>query len=126
MKITDQVCTREQAERLKELGITQDASYFVINPTGEVLEVWMLEGHEDDFCAAFTVAELGLILEVFPGCGHSFYRAGQWYHTNETRQRIGPVFGPFNAEAQARAAMLTHLLENNLLKVEEVNNRLKG
>jgi hypothetical protein len=128
MKITDQVCARQQAERLKALGVAQDGSYFFINPTGEVMEVWMLGGTEDDFCAAFTVSEMG---QMLPNGYNAMRITRHTLHLYRWRgydldDKNFPGDRGYRTEAEARAAMLIHLLEIKAITTAQVNERLKG
>jgi len=128
MKITDQVCTRPQAERFKALGIAQDSSYFLINPAGEVMEVWMLEGTEDDFCAAFTVSEMGEMLpngyDTVRVIGHTPHLY-MWRGYDSDGKGI-PAYKGFRTEAECRGDMLICLLEEKAITPAQVNERLKG
>ena len=137
MKLQDQVCTLEQAKKLKELGVIQDSIFCFIgdgNPDPKYFtsfEIYysanaMLEvgasWHEHRI-AAFTVAELGIML---PSETLTIRRGSEsfpnWEWENEGRQT---GWGCFNTEAAARADHLIMLLENKLITVEEVNKRLK-
>lgn len=133
MKLENQVCTRQQAGKLRELGI-QGHGYFLSNPKGDILEAWTVEGTEDDFIAAWTAAELGVILPKSPlpegGITYS------WYHRNNWRGHSVGYEAPgqpamhierfwFSTEAEARAELLIYLLENNYITVVEVNARLE-
>lgn len=138
MKIENQVCSLEQAKRLKELGIEQENYSFK----------WMDEGSipylTDKFRGnwsndprmvvdvigeyrAFTVAELGMML---PEDYSSFHISKSWHFRkaefgcehNDNTQPKDVMQAP--TEAQARAEMLIYLLNNNHTTSEEVNNRL--
>lgn len=130
MKLQDQCCTRPQAEKLRELGISQDA-YFVINPAGEVSEAWSVEGTEDNFRAAFTVAELGQAMPVYYGTiadnilktGKRVYPAIRFVGGQVSHFLKGEHY---ENEAQARATMLIRLLESKTITPSDVNARLKG
>jgi len=150
MELKNQVCTLEQSEKLQELGI-ECASIFVHHSwLDEDVNKWqsrvMLQSeplHEDMKYAladgrlpAFTVAELGVMLpsewlnpldqhdtktENIIGCwktpkGMFRYRMDE--DDNECSK-------PMN-EAQARAAMLIYLLENNYVTAAECNARLNA
>jgi hypothetical protein len=124
MKLENQICTLEQAKRLKELGICQDGYFHYGDRLDGPTESWMHEGDEDVFYAAFTVAELGVMLDYcsvtrseMPGYKGQFCFPG------------GPIKGEclyFPTEAQARAQRLIIALEKEWTTVEEVNNRLKA
>lgn len=128
MKLEDQVCSLELAKRLKELSVKQTslcfwnkyADEFELYSWGNVSAGTFLESY-----SAFTVAELGEMLprlietknSEFPfyynrsSREHSYYKsyyitdAGRYFH-NEIAEK----------EADARAKMLIHLLENKLME----------
>lgn len=137
MKLKDQVCTFEQAKRLKELGVSQ-CGYFVIGETqpDNPIESWTVED-EDTFYSAFTVAELSIMLPDY----HPSWRfkitgssqekvwvatiireakpAGDYYfHTCLAFDRIG------NTQAEALATLLIALIETKAIIVDEINARL--
>lgn len=149
MKLEHQCCTVEQAKRLKELGVAQN-SYFCYAHTvkkvhwsfnGETTE-WEPEYNEIPILAetssaqfdglpqycAFTVAELGEAIKL-----HGLYTSINtvslgWavHHVNGYTDFDFPR-GDSNSretEAEARADILIHLLENKLISAEEVNQRL--
>jgi len=138
MKLEDQLCTLEQAKRLRELGITSEG-YFLLNDKGEAFESWMLEGTEDRFYSTFTVAELGVML---PGIINKC-KLTQWPISGATEETISygmqyrfrgndPVnYGVFpsstifgDTEAIVRANLLIAILEEKVLTAEECNKRL--
>ena len=146
MKLSDQVCTLDQAKRLKELGITAPSlwsRFIAASHSGYVLtemkvrHVWIVTGNaynEEDieFTPVFTVAELGQMLpdDLQPNTG----RHWSWYHRRTWKgESVGysthgfdPIEqGWFDTEAEARAAMLIHLLETKTITAEEVNKRLQ-
>lgn len=146
MKLTDQVVSLEQAKRLKELGVKNDNILFAWvvfcpDPIGEHYSYEVVYRDEESQPAkygeylgpAFTVSELGVMLLAYSPIGHSFYidmgkTDGKcWAHSwsNKRHQSQG-IISWHKTEASARAAMLIHLLENNLLSVEEVNQRLEA
>lgn len=135
MKLQNQCCTRQQGERLEELGVKgtpmfchcyvsvdSENSTVAILPTGFELNIpdlgttWI--------APAFTVAELGVMLPT----GYDTMRistkveATMWQgydlEGNEFTEE------PFNTEAECRAAMLINLIETEAVTVEEVNARL--
>lgn len=135
MKLEDQVCTLEQAKRLKELGVLQGHSYaaFIKNKCQQETKFWLMpvnspgvsnEGYEkwDSGClngfSAFTSAELGQMLPFgydTMQCTGEGWRGYDLDHGD---------YGPFETEAKARAAMLIQLLETNAITADEVNKRL--
>lgn len=119
MKIESQVCSLEQANRLYELGIKGPSEfYYRDNRKPETLR-HVTQGFYG--VSAFTVAELGVMLP--PNFCTKINTAGhcicfdQWMDKNANKK-----FG--DTEAQARAAMLIHLLESNLVTAEDCNKRL--
>lgn len=143
MKLQDQVITYDQALRLKELGVDQDSAFAFLTWTQDPVfrsgPGW-IRMSDSIAAAAFTVAELGKMLpEWLRRSAGSLYALHQWhrqklgdggfdwwylgYRYPERNEIVHEVRG--STEAQARAAMLIHLLENNLTTIEEVNARLK-
>ncbi len=130
-----QVCSLELAKRLKELGVKQESLFYYaiykrkLNPVYRnqlILDGVSLEG----LLSAFTVAELGGMLPPDTDSGKTKQGdficytcddedGGTWHYENA--EKIGKEFdshGEANAnEANARAKMLIHLLENKLIKV---------
>lgn len=124
MKIEKQVCSLELSKRLKELGVEQDSLYYwhndkaIVNPN-----TFYGVRREKHICSAFTVAELG---EMLP---YKFYstRDSGWREKDKDRWHCHPV--PVSrgrldlskcadTEANVRAKMLIHLIENKLLEVK--------
>lgn len=138
MKIQDQVCTLEQSKRLKEFGIKQDAIWFWTYPVKEKMistrkgiihyttcEDILRDNDGDEFdhevAAAFTVAELGVMIgNAQYSVSYRFDNIWFWHAEINTEP-----FGAFKTEAEAKAAILIHLLEQELaINVEGVNARL--
>lgn len=127
MQLSDQVCSLIQAKRLKELRVNQE-SYFVWK-TNEIQEVvstsqfkkWCEEYLPtcNDYYSAFNVAELGIMI------GENFYSTLENNHwtINAHHEWIENIF--MTTEAQARAELLIYLIENKIVSVEEINERLK-
>ena len=143
MKLEQQVCTLEQAKRLKELGVDQNCSYlcFLENSAGKYM-LDTIEGNFNSHCrdyeisvhpggfeasfveqaiAVFTVAELGVMIDWNHVSQSGPYKEDQHFYcfthlhdySNEN-------------EAVVRADVLIYLLENNLTTAEEVNQRLNN
>ncbi|WP_346318201.1 hypothetical protein [Chitinophaga sp. YIM B06452] len=122
MKLSDQVCTPQQAKRLKEYGVTQDSQYYY---TAEGLFPKPFVNFTLESYSAFTVAELGVML----GEGSFSYRptssgskSSKWAWRNEQ----GESESPFDTEAQARAAKLLWDIGAYNITAEEANKRLKA
>lgn len=142
MKLENQVCTLEQAKRLKELGVAQDGIFSHVDNISKVgyegirltkqTSSYRAKGQLIDsgvikYFVAFTVAELGVMLPI------NIITARQ-KHT-DTYACIALENGSSDVdyskdiqhketEAKARAAMLIYLLENGHTTAEEVNQRL--
>lgn len=127
MQLEKQVCSLEQAKKLKELGIVQSQMTFCfVSEKGKEYELEFADGYSwsDYPCyagykfqdAAFTVAELGQML----GPGKSCVFTGE-YWTTEGIWGIG-IIG--NTEAECRASLLIHLCENYKDDVKKFNERL--
>ncbi len=116
MTLQEQVCTLEQAQRLKELGCEQEA-YFGWFKFYKLSDEWSLaqniftNRHNcKDFLRAFTVAELGEMLIKLGRYEMPAQHKGTWYHKylGEPKKYTCILFA---TEAQARAALLIHILE---------------
>jgi len=135
MKLQDQVCTLEQAKKLKELGVRQQSAFkynqnlYETDKAGELEEgVWTI-WYNDFPClenqySAFTVAELGVMLPsetltIRRGSEDSKFPNWEWENEGEEKG-----WGCFDTEASARADHLIMLLQKDIIKVEEVNQRL--
>lgn len=124
MKLQDQCCTREQGERLVELGIKPEATFYhmpsMSGPHGEYIQYgW----HGNNIAPAFNVAELGKLLPMEPDNvnGYSWYHRHNWrghsvgYSQNGGNDHIEIDW--YENEAHARAALLIYLLENDLITI---------
>ena len=166
MKKTDQICLHEQAEKLKALGINQESSLFYFvnkwrNPrneeinngehiiTDDEMHITTIRGRsrgtEVEFVSAFTVAELGVMLQQ-GDTGMPVYEnkldtssdvsiavsIETWMLPNIFNCRIINKESPPRVykecksryEAHARAELLIYMLKNKLLTAEEANQRL--
>lgn len=131
MKLEDQVCSFELAKKLKELGATQ-ISLFYWNNKNKLITSPIYFKKRRFFAllyniSAFTVAELG---EMLPDCIHGEYGYEAYIKSqkkdNEYKiyldnlDKIAIFFS--ENEANARAKMLIHLIENNLIRIKDVKN----
>lgn len=139
MKLKDQVCTLEQAKRLKELGVKQESlcyyskvsyssgvSLNVQSFGGECLKLGRADdsGPEGYFISAYTVAELGEMLpftvadpkdgQHYPLDIYRFKSGDVWHISYCGTSDVAFIKMKEPTEAQARAAMLIYLLENKL------------
>lgn len=125
MTLQEQVCTLQQAQRLKGLGCEQGCQHFWVQIEQEwfVLPrlLWENKFDKTEYYRAYTVAELGVMLYKFTDTMpqyvsmsiKDFIDVAYWWHDD-----LFTIIGltkreviPFPTEAQARAALLIHMLE---------------
>jgi hypothetical protein len=108
----EQVCTLEQAEKLKELECEQGKSIFYWF-NGHIYARSPLGYTSDDCIDAYTVAELGVMLaELGETEIDTVYENGEWTMAKGIEtipSLVKYIWHP--TEAQARAALLIHILE---------------
>ena len=145
MKIEDQVCSLDQAKKLKELGLSQESIFSWCGDENHIPEgsdkpwIWVgrtepannmeLDYREDvpsakPFAGAFTVAELGVMLENWTNKSPISTPAGNWEIIMNSKGDEFQMSGTYKTEAEARAAMLIHILESGKITAEQVNSRL--
>lgn len=123
LSLQDQTCTREQGAHLVELGVKPVSTFYHMpakdGPHGEYIQY----GWSSNATApAFTVAELGDMLPFGFESGKDAvdYGEGDMYGYSCNSGDGETYHLEFhNTEAQARAAMLVHLLDNNLITLPE-------
>lgn len=134
MKLEDQVCTLGQAKKLKELGIDQKSFWYWEEMKRPVMEGCCTErlqehfniGHYigssrvDNISSAFTVAEL---LQMAPDCLsiHRFSNGFEAWYSDHIPSLESETY---NNPAQAAAELMIILIEEKVMAIEEVNNRL--
>lgn len=129
MKLEDQVCTFEQAKKLKELGIAQKSwfcySHLLDEKNNPILAFKPTTDNYEGDISALTVAELGNILD---GAAVSEMNiSGKWiaypphyiYIDADT-----PMSFKCDTEASCRAMALIELIGNGTLSVVKINERL--
>lgn len=139
MKLSEQVCTLEQAKKLYALGVERRSLFYHFH--GRIEH----EAFGSEYYSAFTVAELGVMLQKgeigIPVYESEINTSSETFTTVSIETWITPNI--FNCaivnkefpdrvykecksryEAEARAAMLIYLLENNLVTPAEINQRL--
>ena len=133
MKLENQVCTFEQAKKLKELGIEQKTLFqWKHNDTQTVvietpMAMWIekyVPPIGNKYYAAFTLSELSIMLpsETYikrTGSEDSEYTNWEWI---DEGNEAG--WGNYNTQVEAAADMLIIYLEKNKLPVETCNERL--
>jgi hypothetical protein len=127
MKLQSQVCSLEQAKRLKELGIIQTSIACYLGTELTLFERGVYNWAEQnniDALAAYTVAELGVMM---PDLTYSQYLKGEgvwiWSDCGTFNEYPEDDFTR-NTEAESRADAIIYLLELEHITPEEVNNRL--
>lgn len=126
MKLEDQVCSLELANRLKELGIKQHSIcyWWQYDKDSWHLTIAVYPTSPKNYISAFTVAELGEMLPSWINGHHLIItKASTWF----LRYRAPSSFIPKEEdpeiedenEANARAKMLIYLIENALIKIKE-------
>lgn len=136
MKLEDQVCSLELAQKLKELGVKQESlfiwSYYPhvdsYHPMPEFNQLNDGEEQNGLNISAFTVAELGEMLPFsikfqkhicYLTCEKNIPDYGGWICKYESSDIIRPTEATeiftANTEADARAKMLIYLMENKLI-----------
>ena len=129
MKIENQVCTIEQAVKLKGLGVKQDSHFFWVDRKEKSKLVYAKSVeflNSLPIYSAFTTAELGVMIPEW----HFTYPRLEGYasYKNEDGDfsvADGTVNGQnYDTEAECRAALVIYLIENNILSVETCNKRL--
>jgi hypothetical protein len=128
MNLESQVCSLDLAKRLKELGVKQESFFWYgkvenpcFNETNEDMIIfqalWQLNEtcHYYTECCAFNVSELGEMLpEGFSMIKHKGFSIKS---PNEWDRQLKDA-----NEANARAKMLIYLIENGLVKAEDIND----
>lgn len=139
MKLESQVISLDLAKRLKALGVKQESCFYWIDvgmQRGYELADHRNRGHDDEYIAAFTVAELGEMLpcEIHnaQSTDHPVHRfisekttqdmkgtqVEGWhafYICKTCKGRLGSQWSV--EEAEARGLMLEYLITNKLLAV---------
>lgn len=129
MTLEQQVASLELSKRLRELGVRQESLWSwcrsVGKPWNEARKgTWniQLDGPEEnepnsiEQISAFTVAELGELMKNH-GLESGWFEDDQKWWAFFT---LKPSCHKADTEADARAKALIYLLENNLVKVEDL------
>ena len=130
MKIEEQVVSLELAKRLKELGVKQEIlfawRYTKGRGNNSVIATHAVPEPNDfwDHYNAYNVAELGKMLPVFTSAKGTKWFHVQWYdpylpavmRDDIAKHRTEKS----DTEANARAKMLTYLVENQIVSVSNL------
>lgn len=130
MKIDNQVCTLEQADKLKQLGIAQEG-YLCYTGDGVKTDIELTTDFEAremaayiyrDRTSAFTVAEL-CIMALCDAAEKSGYNT-KWSKGEFLILYQGSTINRFTNQAQALAYLLILLIEKGFTMPEMCNVRL--
>ena len=127
MKVEDQVCSIELSMKLRELDVPQE-SLFYWNTDDDVSEKsreWYISEvlSDKDSCSAFTASELGELLPLGINMRRVASDESMWWSCiwNEGYGGITNLeYAKDIKEADARAKMIIYLIENKLIKVEDL------
>lgn len=150
MKVENQVCTLEQAKKLRQLGVVQQGIWTWVFPAlskmlsttygvyhyshaKEIIDENEGTEFDHDCASAYTVAELGQMLpdwmlrndidaDMKAGRAMGVWPTGSNWGARMDR---GYQCEWFPTEAEARAYLLIKLIESKLVTIEEVNKRLQ-
>lgn len=122
MKLEDQVCSLDSAKRLKELGCVQESYFHYKIDCGEEYLVAhntsYMHSKGEIIASAYTTAELGKMLPVAvetQKCGDKWRcRVPMGNHL-----RMPPWFEESDTEAESRALLLIHIIENGIVEVKK-------
>lgn len=122
-----QVNTFEQGKIFEKLGVKADSIYaWIVSKTKEGLEIpglWSTHApfsSIDEIYPAYSCAELGILI---PGLGiYSHFKnyLQGWEIFRSDDNFLKPVFPAIKYEAHARAELLIHLLEEKIIKPEDL------
>ncbi len=131
--IETQVCSLYLSKKLEQLGVKQESEFFWIIKDNKKEVFWKYSKEEWEnnyskrlpgckFHSAFTVAELGDMLKgkiSFP-----YWYKGYWIYSNENANipNDGCITIKEDNEADARALLLIHLLENCYIDLEDIGS----
>ena len=123
MQLEQQVISRELAKKLKELGVKQESLFWYdwVRPDVGEEGVFALTQttYTPDAVSAFTVAELG---ELLPKAHLTTQFHDGWYAYDGDGEYVADA----KTEADARAKMLIHLIENGLMEGEIEKAKAEG
>ena len=125
MNLEKQVCTKEQSQKLYNLGIRGESLFYHTQSDWGIMPKKSIDFKNGYVLNAFTTAELGEMLPEYYE-SHSGPMYENWY-CGPVECGDGDFFAMEATEAQAKATMLINLLETeNAIEggVEACNKRL--
>lgn len=134
MELAYQVCNIELAKRLHELGVKQESLFSYVDTYEGIILHYGEIFDRLKICSTFTVSELGEFLKKFEGVSGFKYKDKNTMrlslssnieglsliHSYEAgfSQYSDVLYSvEYDTEANMRADMLIHLIENNLIKL---------
>ena len=130
MKIENQVCSLEQAKKLKELGVTPVALFVHYNASGKwwIGDSDRIRGYQEMFYA-YNVAELSVMIDgAFVSALNYYGKWEAWPNPNNTNLSDYdydlPIHGKYDTEAECLAGNMIDFINNGILSVDKINKRL--
>jgi hypothetical protein len=126
MNLEKQVCTKEQSQKLYDLGIRGESLYYHTESKFGILPKSSIDFSNGYVKNAFTTAELGVMIPEW----HFTYPRLEGYASYKNEGggfavADGTVNGQnYDTEAECRAALVIYLIENNILSIQTCNSRL--
>jgi hypothetical protein len=130
MELKDQVCSLELAQKLKELGVKQNSLFKYVFSYSENFSFkpkiyYNICYNNGGTVSAFTVAELGVMMPSIitrnKSIAREFANKNVYIYEVQYSDINQSTISSEATEADARAKMLIYLLENNYIKVEDIN-----
>lgn len=133
-------CSLQQSKRLRELGVDAPSMFTHYKTFRNEWSIAYSTGLGHEYYPAYTSGELGEILSAvrYKSAGFPMMFTSYCNSSDAVANMLGKWSCMFrnpvdftnpdikaDTESQARAAMLIHLLENNLITPSQVNNQLK-
>lgn len=126
MKLEDQVVSLVLSMQLKKLGVKQQSIFYwdYFNPKAYGVRYAAFHCPSLEHYSAFTVAELGEMIptkydEMFL-TSYKCSREGWWVEYDDGKGEKSDFTSWSKNEADSRAKFLIYMIENNLLKKEEL------
>lgn len=117
MKLEQQVCNLEFAQKLKGLGIEQKSLFYIDEQDQEItygaFTIPTFPGHT--YISTFTVAELGEMLPDYYLSKRIGMLRGAWACFDDSVLNRNSFNTRADTEADVRASMLVYLLENKII-----------
>lgn len=121
--LQEQICTFEQAQKLKELGVTRRSIAMYAYHFGVWMPLFTVDGLSSETYPAYTVGELGFMLPTAYDTQRLTSETGNgeiWRCYDDNGNDV--IDWEYNTEAEARAAALIMVLNEGILSLTQVNN----